>query len=588
MAEVQSQTYPSASFSHPYPGQHWNHDQYRGLGANSQESWGGGGQPERSTDHAWLQSRLLLVEHEHKTRHMPPGSPPRPGSVSNAVPPLYRATSYRQDAGEQQEPDAKRQQVGVVESSTILPPVSSLPGFSGQLPPPASGDTGSSGTSRAIGFQSILNPADDPETTYNVRGSDALIRRRASGTAISTPVALFSPRIRKRQDVPPSPQQAQSGSATRHPRRMLTPKSPALRAASQNTRRSPSAAGSLRYSVTPGVYTAELSDARGGIFPPLSTPYGGRVSGYGIPMPSTEGSIGSAPAGHAGVTSAYSAMTPVYTGSPGGSSSTQDREDASPQNVSSLEIIPRSAATRHMVLSHEGLGRSYSRPFSHAQPNLQMQLDTETGPINIPVEVDVQQASRLADEKRKRNAGASARFRQRRKEKELASTHQISDLNRRLRELQDEREHYRRERDYYRDLVEHIQGSVGPPRPPTPHGRGRGAVHDTTMDIQYVRRSTDEHGVVSRRRIEEHALGYPPGSTAPSNYLSSYQPGPSTFLPPPRPTPGVLPSANLLPEIRGPPVTALGARSPPASLSVSSQPHTSTTYEPYTRDMGPR
>lgn len=239
-----------------------------------------------------------------------------------------------------------------------------------------------------------------------------------------------------------------------------------------------------------------------------------------------------------------------------------------------------------MGLSHDGTGRSFSRTFPHGQPNLQMQLDTDSGPINIPVEVDVQQASRLADEKRKRNAGASARFRQRRKEKELASTHQISDLNRRLRDIQEEREHYRRERDHYRDVVERMQGSVGPPRPPTP--RGRSTLSDTSVDVQFVRRSTEEHGMVSRRRTEEHGLGYPASSTAPANYVTTYQQGPPPFLPPPRPTPGVIAPGNLLPEIRGPPLTTRGAHSPPSSLSVSSQPHASTQFETYIRDIVPR
>ena len=65
------------------------------------------------------------------------------------------------------------------------------------------------------------------------------------------------------------------------------------------------------------------------------------------------------------------------------------------------------------------------------QPTYQMMtLDTENGPIQVPV--DALAASKVADEKRKRNATASLRFRQRRKQKELESAQTIQKLEHRV------------------------------------------------------------------------------------------------------------------------------------------------------------
>ena len=96
-----------------------------------------------------------------------------------------------------------------------------------------------------------------------------------------------------------------------------------------------------------------------------------------------------------------------------------------------------------------------------------MAFDTEQGPIQVPV--DVQAASKIADEKRKRNATASHRFRQRRKEKERETSQNIANLKHQVHEIAKEREFYRQERDFFRSLVP-INGSPShiPARPPSP------------------------------------------------------------------------------------------------------------------------
>jgi hypothetical protein len=91
-------------------------------------------------------------------------------------------------------------------------------------------------------------------------------------------------------------------------------------------------------------------------------------------------------------------------------------------------------------------------------PNIRfMPISTEHGPMYVPV--DVQAASKMADEKRARNAGASARFRERRKQKEKEASMniqkletQLRDLERRLKDAENDRDFYRSERDRFREF----------------------------------------------------------------------------------------------------------------------------------------
>ncbi|PVH91913.1 hypothetical protein DM02DRAFT_663484 [Periconia macrospinosa] len=90
--------------------------------------------------------------------------------------------------------------------------------------------------------------------------------------------------------------------------------------------------------------------------------------------------------------------------------------------------------------------------------------------VRIPVEV--QAASKAADEKRKRNAGASARFRARRKEKEREASQSITHLETQLREALEDSEYYRGERDYFKSIVFQQPGAERHyARPPSPRLR---------------------------------------------------------------------------------------------------------------------
>ncbi|KAK5163106.1 uncharacterized protein LTR77_010890 [Saxophila tyrrhenica] len=99
-----------------------------------------------------------------------------------------------------------------------------------------------------------------------------------------------------------------------------------------------------------------------------------------------------------------------------------------------------------------------------------MSLETTSGTVQLPV--DVQGASRVADEKRRRNAGASARFRQRRKEKERESTTAISKLEQQVKELSEDVDFYRREREFLAGVLIHVPGGDRHfPRPSSPRHR---------------------------------------------------------------------------------------------------------------------
>ncbi|KAF2212478.1 hypothetical protein CERZMDRAFT_22589, partial [Cercospora zeae-maydis SCOH1-5] len=99
-----------------------------------------------------------------------------------------------------------------------------------------------------------------------------------------------------------------------------------------------------------------------------------------------------------------------------------------------------------------------------------MTLETTSGTVSVPV--DVQAASRVADEKRRRNAGASARFRQRRKEKEKEASTTISRLEQQMKEISEDMEFYKRERDYMAGVILQVPGGDRHfPRPQSPRHR---------------------------------------------------------------------------------------------------------------------
>jgi len=206
-------------------------------------------------------------------------------------------------------------------------------------------------------------------------------------------------------------------------------------------------------------------------------------------------------------------------------------------------------------------------------------METQLGPVQVPV--DVQAASRVADEKRKRNAGASARFRARRKEKETQATNTISRLEQQLRDANEDVEFYRRERDTLANLLYQTPGGDRHfPRPPSPRRRrlsgpssstgapSTSASGSGTYSGYSERGERGESGRNTRRRTTSYTLA--PSTPAPA---APTQPAyASSALPPIVPAP----PAHSPPayEARGP----LGPTSAPSRSSVQ-ESYPSGAYE---------
>jgi hypothetical protein len=112
------------------------------------------------------------------------------------------------------------------------------------------------------------------------------------------------------------------------------------------------------------------------------------------------------------------------------------------------------------------------------QSTIQMMTIKNQQGHHVQIPVDVQAASKVADEKRKRNAGASARFRARRKEKEREASTTISRLEQQLRNAIEDAEYYKNERDYFKGVVLQQPGAEHhyATRPTSPRLRRRNSV----------------------------------------------------------------------------------------------------------------
>jgi hypothetical protein len=149
-----------------------------------------------------------------------------------------------------------------------------------------------------------------------------------------------------------------------------------------------------------------------------------------------------------------------------------------------------------------------------------MTLETTSGSVQLPV--DVQAASKVADEKRKRNAGASVRFRQRRKEKEREWSNTISKLQQRLEATADDAGFYKHERDYLASVILQVPGGDRHiPRPQAPRYRRSSIVASASESVVYLSGpeqcvSRDpEQGRNVHRRDSIHSLPSPPPPPVP-------------------------------------------------------------------------
>jgi len=430
--------------------------------------------------------------------------------------------------------------------------------------------------SRALGVQSILNPQADTGSREDVTGSLPPPPTINTASQPFWPAPAESPRSRKRADLKSPVQDHDHSPSARYGRRVLTPKSPAIRAASLGARRNPSFHSTIQPlqhipGTTGRTYTAEPGPYRSSDIPPL--PPLAIATG---PQPSTytsqdsrqpRSAVESTPRTETLVTpqTEYSMSSqtpytkieqspPTYRYGPGGLRS---------QPPGALRVLPPGGSGGY---GQESLVHGPHEGYQMGQASYQMTLDTDQGPMVVPVELDLQQASKVADEKRKRNAGASARFRARRKEKEKEASSTISGLQAELRELIEERDFYLTERNYFRELASrHIPASQLQPRPQSPQHRRMNPTSTSStsenapLPDEMYHEHSESGSTAQRRRTGDYQPSFISRQTQSppmSGYRPGFPPAPPISLPPPPSsaaygTPRLLPSGPPL----GPPIT---------------------------------
>ena len=421
-----------------------------------------------------------------------------------------------------------------------------------------------SGTPRSFGVHSMLNPTQpEPQSS---RPSDPPASRlpglipRDEGQ-VQPSISAASPRSRKRPQRN-RPSEGRSGNARPSgSRRTLTPISPARRAESLGSRQIQATASNLGQALAPAggrAYTAEPGRHPDSNIPPLpdvgitrgrptepqalgsaSNPGRPFVGGYtASPDIPAHARPSESPRTSASSYSLVSQPSPIFAQL----TTSGAQQTYAPQPIAPSSTLPPIPGSR--------LGDGHRHHAPGQQPSLQMTLNTEQGTMVVPV--DVQQASKTANEKRKRNASASARFRARRKEKEKEASHTIVSLEKDLKDIADDRDHYRSERDYYRELAaRHVDLSQLAPRPISP----------SQLDSPTLPRLSGES---TRRHFQEEFSDSPePVSRAPlrrrtgdSVYLLQNPVTASPMLPPQLPLappttvqPLSLPSVQIAPSL---------------------------------------
>ncbi|KAK5110931.1 hypothetical protein LTR62_005469 [Meristemomyces frigidus] len=229
-----------------------------------------------------------------------------------------------------------------------------------------------------------------------------------------------------------------------------------------------------------------------------------------------------------------------------------------------------------------------------------MTLETTSGTVQLPV--DVQAASRVADEKRRRNAGASARFRQRRKEKEKEASVTIGRLEQQVKELGEDADFYRRERDHLSAALFQMPSADRYfPRPLSPRRRRTSIVmagSSGRISADYMSESGPRSPQQSRnvrRRRSTLSVAQTPAQTGPQQPSTLFQapyPPPIVYttqpptqqqIPPGRQDLAPLPSPmsreqSALPMVLPPMLTGPQTASP---LALHAPPQSGGPWNPY-------
>ena len=491
-----------------------------------------------------------------------------------------------------------------------LPPLNPQHARSSEtLPPP---------TSRIAGVSSILNPPHTDDLAQNRRRKASQLESPASSVQSLPSIAATTQRPQPTSGLPGySPSLQYEAPLERPPRRILTPRSPSLhRAASLGQLNQSSGTISAQQNPFPAsphsrAYTIEPGTSGA---PPLPTPPAINRSGYGFSGPNPSEVARRASGGtyrirglssSASPSTSYSSYSQLEQTSP--AAQYVATSNANPPTSQSTIGDPAFGASMPTTTTMGNLGLERQRTMgipisaSGGQNVYQMMtLETTSGTVQLPV--DVQAASRVADEKRRRNAGASARFRQRRKEKEKEASTTIAKLEQQLKDLSEDADFYRRERDIFQGILSTIPGCERHlQRPPSPRLRRSsipslsgytGSAFGAPLPPQeQVQRSPEGRNV--RRRTSTFSLPPPPPPSTQQHQLSGsnapYQPsfGPSPYGAPLAPQPPSLPPSGRQP----PPTASMQHQQPPHAPPPVLQPTPQTgpwsSYPTERRPSGP-
>lgn len=389
----------------------------------------------------------------------------------------------------------------------------------------AGGSFSPASASRSAGVSMMLNPTEPDEYARDQR-------RRIAQAESTKAMALLPPLSTHNTSFQPAGDASTSTSTlgTRPPRRILTPRLPPRspsslhRAVSLN--QLPSTATThphASFLASPRTRSYAIDSGAAGASA-LPTPTGVARQSYGIPAPTSS----NRPTARRASVGASRGMRPLSEStSPKSSySGYSQAEQASPaQYGSSLMPTLSAAYTATSSTSRQGTDSTPTPVGSERQNQIgvpmsstsgqnvyqMMTLETTSGTVQLPV--DVQAASRVADEKRRRNAGASARFRQRRKEKEKEASTAISRLEQQLKDLSEDSDFYKRERDYFAGVVLQVPGGDRHfPRPQSPRHRrtstmgGASGAGVTYMSAQEQDPQSPGEGRNVRRRTSTNPL----------------------------------------------------------------------------------
>ncbi|KAL3420980.1 hypothetical protein PVAG01_07425 [Phlyctema vagabunda] len=445
-----------------------------------------------------------------------------------------------------------------------------------------------SAPTRDLGVLSILNPAE-PESV----GSGQRARGGSPPSHFGVSPSAGGP-IHGFPSIQTTNAMDEHGAALTRGRRILTPRSPRTVSTGMGTiTGSRDAHRSPFIGSRPRAFTNDPGPSPSSEVPPMPTPpmQSQHPQHYGFPSVSTpherRQSGGMQAPGRSSLSESASPNISTSSRGPSTHASPAAYYAASGLPPPSGNYFPGSSLQQVPSGMSFGGGTEDARKTSScssSDPVQVLTITTSQGLYHVPV--DVHQASRLADEKRARNAGASARFRQRRKEKEREASTNIEklqqaqrDLERRLREVEQERDFYRNERDRFRDAVFRTPGmrDMALQAPPSPR-----AVRSGSSNFPPPASGSSHMGSGNFEGGPERPPRRQRTNTQGEFTPLSYPPAPSSTLPPVQ-APGFAQSQTILPPLRIDNPTPTSSAPSMAPAATAAPP----PYDPYARGPPP-